>query len=173
MKDTYCRNCGKKLKDGAVFCPDCGTEVKKTGVNTVKKTSTNKVEKTGVNKTTDQKSSKSPIILIGAGIFILFILFMVVGSAFSSDSSSNGQYIQSNSGHSNGQDDLQAEKEQADRYSAEGDYYQWEGVQDLNNQQYMDNTSDSMAKTYDFSPSPETDTATVGDNVIDQGLDDS
>ena len=167
MQDTYCRNCGVKLNAGAVFCPKCGTKVKKMGVN--------KVEKTGVNKAIDQKSSKSPIILIGAGIFVLFILFMVVGSAFSSDSSSNSQDVQSSSdSSSNGQDvqsssdsssngqDVQAAKDQAI-----GDYYEWKGTQDLSIQQGMDQLSDNYAKSYDFSPSPETDTATVGDPYFD------
>ena len=154
MQDTYCRNCGVKLNAGAVFCPKCGTKVKKMGVN--------KVEKTGVNKAIDQKSSKSPIILIGAGIFVLFILFMVVGSAFSSDSSSNSQDVQSSSDSSSNGQDVQAAKDQAI-----GDYYEWKGTQDLSIQQGMDQLSDNYAKSYDFSPSPETDTATVGDPYFD------
>ena len=29
----YCRKCGNKLEDDALFCPECGTKVDREGMN--------------------------------------------------------------------------------------------------------------------------------------------
>lgn len=151
MKDTYCRNCGTKIGAGVEFCPECGTKVEKVIAKEVKKKSIN-------NDVVHKKSSRSPIVLIGAGIFVLFILFMVVGSAFSSDSSSNGQNIQTSSGSSSDSQNTQASDARADNIK-------WQGDQELSNQQYIHDEQDAKADSYKTSTDTISSEATAGDPI--------
>ena len=62
----FCRNCGRKLNDGDVFCLDCGTPVQRPSVQSEKVPQKSKASKT----------KKSPVMLI---VIILLVIAIIAG----------------------------------------------------------------------------------------------
>lgn len=66
----YCKKCGEKLNENAIFCGKCGIKMEKNSKRKTGSFITNKLleEKTKKNKLTGEK-----ILLVGIGLFILVI----------------------------------------------------------------------------------------------------
>lgn len=171
-------NCGCKLKEGVAFCSKCGTKVMKLDVNNNPKIRNNQdsMDPSRSNGSINHKKSyKSPIMLMGGGLLVVFIFLMVMGSALGSVTSSDGQNtaIVNSSQSQNSQNNILEQTDDSNSGSENSntgaDTMEWLGDQDMNNQGYIDQISDEEAKSHEYSPTPDTDKDTAGDDSFDDG----
>ncbi len=70
--DNFCKNCGAKLDDGIMYCPQCGLQIYDNG--TLVKNNTNQSESIE-NKKKENKYIITIIALYAIGIILMFLPF--------------------------------------------------------------------------------------------------